>query len=172
MLRSHFTAALLGGLTVAVLSGGVAVAHGMINSGDIVDGSIRSIDIGTGKVKSSDILDGTVESVDVGDDSVTSDDLASGSVGELEIVDDAVTASALGTITTRSAASTPIAPGGNGAVTANCLAGEQVLSGGNDGFVDLLVVASRKEGNGWLVYAHNEGAASRVITAHAYCLAP
>ena len=172
MLRSHFTAALIGGLTVAVLSGGVAVAHGMINSGDIVNGSVRGIDIGSGQVKSSDIRDGTVTSVDVRADSVTADDLASGSVGDLEIVDDAVTASALGTITQRSAASAPIAPGANGSVTASCLAGEQVLSGGNDGFVDLVVVASRRNGNGWVVFAHNDGAASRAVTAHAYCLAP
>jgi hypothetical protein len=85
----------------------------------------------------------------------------------------AVVAGKLGTINKRSATSAPIAPGSSGSVTATCLAGERIIAGGNDGFTDYTaVVASRDSGNGWAVFARNEAAVSRTITAHAYCLAP
>ena len=64
-----------------------------------------------------------------------------------------------------------IVAGGNGSVTASCLAGEQFLSGGNDGFFDVNVIASRQAGNGWAVFGHNTSAGNRTITAHVYCLA-
>jgi hypothetical protein len=83
-----------------------------------------------------------------------------------------VTASKLAAITRRTTASAPIAAGGDGSATASCLAGEKVIGGGNDGFFDLFVVASRDQGSGWSVFAHNSGAAPRVLTAYAYCLAP
>lgn len=45
------------------------------------------------------------------------------------------------------------------------------LSGGNDGFLDVSVVASRDNGdNGWAVFVHNKGTVARTITVHAYCL--
>ncbi|MFL5920231.1 MAG: hypothetical protein ACJ743_10900 [Gaiellaceae bacterium] len=85
-----------------------------------------------------------------------------------------VTSSELGTITERSVTSAPIAPGASGSATVNCLAGEKVLSGGNDGFTDYTaVVASRRSGtNGWSVFARNNAAVDRTITVRAYCLAP
>jgi hypothetical protein len=84
-----------------------------------------------------------------------------------------VTSSKLGTITRRSASSTPIAAGGNGSATATCLAGEKVITGGNDGFFDLPVVASRNSGStGWAVFAHNNSAGPLTLTAYVYCLAP
>jgi hypothetical protein len=84
----------------------------------------------------------------------------------------AVRASHLGAITRRSAVSPNIAAGANGNVTANCNAGERVIGGGNDGFLDVWIAASRDNGaNGWTVFGHNESAANRTITAHVYCLA-
>ena len=83
----------------------------------------------------------------------------------------AVKAGHLGVITERDATSAAIAPGGNGSVTASCLAGERMIAGGNDGFFDVYVVASRQSGNGWAVFGHSEAAVNRTITAHVYCLA-
>jgi hypothetical protein len=85
----------------------------------------------------------------------------------------AVTSTELGTITERSATSTTIAAGGNGSATASCLSGEKMIAGGNDGFFDVYVVASRRSGtNGWAVFGHNASAGDRTITARVYCLAP
>jgi hypothetical protein len=84
-----------------------------------------------------------------------------------------VTSSKLGTITRRQVVSASIAAGGNGSATVNCLAGEKVIAGGNDGFFDVFIVASRNSGtNGWAVFGHNSSGAARTITAYAYCLAP
>jgi len=85
----------------------------------------------------------------------------------------AVVAGKLGTINKRSATSAPIASGASGSVSVACAAGERIISGGNDGFLDYTaVVASRDNGNGWAVFARNEAAVARTITVHAYCLAP
>jgi hypothetical protein len=89
-----------------------------------------------------------------------------------KLATDSVTSTALGTITERTKVSETIAAGANGSVTADCLPGEQVISGGNDGFFDVFVVASRQSGNGWAVFGHNNSGGNRTITAHAYCLAP
>lgn len=90
--------------------------------------------------------------------------IAAGHVGSAE----------LGTITERSATSAAIAPGASGSVSVNCLAGEKVLSGGNDGFTDYTaVIASRRNGaNGWSVFARNNAGVDRTVTVRAYCLSP
>jgi len=103
---------------------------------------------------------------------VTGGKIGAFAVGPGKIATGAVRARQLGTITQRSQASGVIAPGGNGSVTANCLAGEQVISGGNDGFFDVFVVASRQNGNGWAVFVRNTAGVNRTITAHVYCLQP
>ena len=71
-----------------------------------------------------------------------------------EIVDNSVLSSDLGTITTRSATSAASASGAVGSASVNCLAGEEVISGGNDMSTTVeVVVASRKSGaNGWAVF--------------------
>lgn len=178
------------------------ILNGTIRGVDILDGTLVSGDILNDTIRSVDVRDETLTSADVLNDTLTADDLAANSVGSSEIQTDAVQAteiadnsidsgeivdgsltaadlsvdsvraSELGTITQRSAVSANIPPGGNGSITATCLAGEQVVSGGNDGFFDVFVVASRQSGNGWAVFAHNDSAGNRTVTAHAYCLAP
>jgi len=178
------------------------IINNSIKSEDIRDGNVKSVDLKNGGVRSVDILNETVASVDLLNGSITADDLGTDSVGFAEIQTDAVqateiadnsidsgeiidnslfaadlgadsvNASELGTITQRSVVSANIPAGGNGSVTASCLAGEQFLSGGNDGFFDVFVVASRQSGNGWAVFAHNNSGGNRTITAHVYCLAP
>lgn len=79
----------------------------------------------------------------------------------------------LGTVNERSATSAAIAAGATGSATVNCNAGEQLLSGGNDGFLGLHVDASRRSGtNGWAVFVSNSTGSSLTVTVHAYCLAP
>lgn len=99
--------------------------------------------------------------------------LAANSVGAAQIAANVVGSSELGTITERSATSTTMAAGTGGSVTVNCLPGETILSGGNDGFTDVWVAASRRNGaNGWSVFGFNNSAGNRTITVRAYCLAP
>ena len=176
-----FGRVLAGTVLVLVATTGTAYAAATIGSADIIDDSIRSVDLKNETIKSVDILNGTVRSADVMDGNLTSADIADGTITSLDVLDGsllsadlaagAVRASDLGTITQRSATSANIPAGGNGSVTASCLAGEQVLSGGNDGFFDVFVVASRRSGNGWAVFAHNNSGGNRTVTAHAYCLA-
>ena len=74
------------------MSTGTAYAANTIGSGDIIDGSIRSVDIRNDAIKSVDILNSTLTSADVLDETLTDADLASGSVGQLEIQTDGVAA--------------------------------------------------------------------------------
>jgi hypothetical protein len=90
----------------------------------------------------------------------------SGSYPDPAIAAAAITAGKLATITQRDGSSGSIPAGGIGSATANCLAGEKVLTGGNDGFFDVFVVASRQSGNGWAVFVHNNAGVTRTITAH------
>jgi hypothetical protein len=113
-------------LTVA-LATGTAYAAGTIGSGDIIDKSIRSVDIKNGQVTSKDIHNLTVKANDLGGDAVdgtkvadgtlTAADLGVGSVASGEIADDAVNGSkvAAGAISSDEIA--------NGSITSLDLAG-------------------------------------------------
>jgi hypothetical protein len=105
---------------------------------------------------------------------VTGGKIGAFAVGPGKIATGAVRARQLGTITQRSAVSASIANNSSGSATANCAANEQVISGGNDGFLSAgySIVASRQEGNGWRVFLFNTSGGSRTVTAHAYCLQP
>jgi hypothetical protein len=176
------------------------IKNGAVKTADLKNNAVKGAKVKDGSLTGGDLLDGSVGSADVTDESLTSGDLGPDSVGTTEIQTDGVAATEvqdnsldsgeiidnslfsadlgsgsvrateLGTITQRSAVSADIAAGGLGNVTASCLAGEKMISGGNDGFGDLYVVASRQAGNGWAVYAHNASGSVRNITAYAYCL--
>ena len=83
-----------------VLSMGTAYAAGTVRSKDIVNGQVKTVDLGANAVTSAKIQDGEVSLGDVGasaidssklvDASVGAADLASGSVGSDEILTDAV----------------------------------------------------------------------------------
>ena len=66
--------------------------------------------------------------------------------------------------------SAAIAPGNVGSALSTCLAGERVITGGNDGSLSAVVVASRDESNGWRVFIRNNAGANITLTVHAYCL--
>jgi hypothetical protein len=78
----------------------------------------------------------------------------------------------LGTITTRTSTQT-VNVNTSANTTANCQAGERVLSGGVAGGAQLVVVeADRKQGEGWFGSVFNAGANNSNFTVEAYCLAP
>jgi hypothetical protein len=107
---------------------------------------------------------------------ITALEIGPAAIGASEIAAGAVASAALGTITRRSAVSVAMAPGAAGNVGVQCLAGERVLSGGNDTthFMNVVIVASRDDGaSGWRVFArNNDGVNAHAVTVHAYCLAP
>jgi hypothetical protein len=184
--------------------GSPQIKNGSIKTKDLANNAVKTAKVKDGTLTGADVADGSLASLDVLDDSLTADDLAPNSVAQSEIATDGVAASEiqdnsidsgeivnnslfaadlgassvgsseLGTITQRSAVSAAIAPGATGNVTVFCLAGEDVLSGGNDmSSQNMTVVASRRGGaNGWTVFARNDTGANQTTTVHAYCLAP
>jgi hypothetical protein len=84
-----------------------------------------------------------------------------------------VTSAKLGTIATRTATAT-INSNALGEATANCQAGEKVISGGSRGPGNFpVVLESHKQGEGWRVRAlNNSGVNNETLTVEAYCLAP
>jgi hypothetical protein len=108
---------------------------------------------------------------DLGPASVASSEVADQSLTASDLGPDSVNSSELGTVTVRTN-SAKVAKGGSGSVTANCAAGEQVLSGGGQpGHFGSEMTSSRPSGNGWLYQAVNNTGAEETITAFALCLA-
>jgi hypothetical protein len=77
-------------LTIA-LGTGTAYAASAVGSSDIINKSIRSVDIKNGQVKSPDLAPGAVTGAKLLDESLTSADLATNSVGSGEILDNSLT---------------------------------------------------------------------------------
>jgi hypothetical protein len=150
--------ALLLALTGSAIAAGVA--KNSVRSAQIVDGTVRTIDLRDNAVNSAkiaadavgaeEIAENAVSSPEVAQDSLTADDLGAASVTSSEVTDQSLTAddlgpdsvgsseiaagsvnaSELGTVTIRTSAPQAIAAGANGSVSVDCAAGEQVLSGG------------------------------------------
>jgi len=138
----------------------VGVAKNSVRSAQIVDGTVRTVDLGKNAVKAEkvapnaigapQIAENAVSSLKVEDESLTAQDLgpasvssseiADGSVGSADVSDQSLTAndlapnsvaaSELGTVVQRQSAPQAIAAGTNGSVSVSCAAGEQLLSGG------------------------------------------
>jgi len=169
----------------------VGIAKNSVRSAQIVDGSVRSIDlrdnavnaakIAPSSVGSEELAENAVESPEVAPDSLTSQDLGAASVASSEVADqsltaadlgpDSVNASELGTVTLRTN-SAKVAKDASGSVSANCAAGEQVLSGGGQpSHFGTEMTSSRPSGNGWLYQALNKTGGEDTITAFVLCLA-
>ena len=142
-------------------------------AGGDLSGPHANLQIGANAVGTAEIANNAVATAKIADAAVTTAKLADNSVTSAKIVNGQIRGADLGTITQRSATSGVIAPGAVGNVEADCLAGEQVIGGGNDmsTTANFFVVASRRSGNGWRVFVDNESAANQTVTAHAYCLA-
>lgn len=141
--------------------GFLEIAPDAVQASQIAADSVGQSEIATDGVDALEIADNSIDSGEIVDNSLFAVDLGASSVGSSE----------LGTITRRTG-SASIAAGGSGSASALCLAGEQVITGGNDGFFDMFIVASRDKGNGWEVFAHNNAGVSHALTAYAYCLTP
>lgn len=154
---------------------GAKVKNDSLTGADILESSLGTVPSATNAASAANAnaLDGIDSTGFLRSNATAGGDLA-GTYPNPTIAAGHVTSSELGTITDRSAVSAAIAPGASGSITVNCLAGEKVLSGGNDGFTDYTaVIASRRNGtNGWAVFARNNAAVNRTVTVHAYCLAP
>jgi hypothetical protein len=152
-----------------------------VKSGKVADASLTADDLGPDSVGTEEIAKNAVASPEVAPDSLTAGDLAAASVGSSEVTDQSLTAadlgpssvnsSELGTVTVRSN-STGIANGANNGVSVDCLAGEQLLSGGaQPGHFGVEMTSSRPVGNGWLYQAKNNSGSNSTITVYAVCLA-
>jgi hypothetical protein len=191
--------ALFAALTGSALAAGLA--KNTVRSPQIVDGTIRTVDlrdnaVAAGKiapnaVDTTEIAENGVESSDVAPDSLTAADLGPNSVGSSEVADQSLTAndlapnsvgsselqagsvraSELGPIAQVSN-STPIAAGANGSVSVNCPEGTTVISGGaQPANFGVEMTSSFRQGNGWEYQAKNNSGAASSLTVFAYCLA-
>jgi hypothetical protein len=151
-----------------------------VNSAKVADNSLTADDLGTNSVGSDEIAENAVSSPEVAPDSLTSSDLGPNSVTSSEVADHSLTsadlapesvrANELGTITQRNASAT-IQAGKTGSVSVNCQTGEQIISGGGQPSVfGVEMTTTRPQGNGWLYQAKNTTATDQTITAFALCL--
>jgi hypothetical protein len=166
----------LGAVTGARIASRTIVASnvglGQINGGLIAPDSINSSKVVNNTLTADDLGVDSVQALEVQSNAIDSDEISDNTLGSQDLASSSVRASELGTITRRSATSATIAGNGAGNVTVACLAGERVIAGGNDtsDAANVVVVASRNEGNGWKVFARNFSGGTRTVTVHAYCL--
>jgi hypothetical protein len=190
--------ALFAALTGSAIAAGVG--KNTVRSPQIVDGTIRTIDlrdnaVAAGKiapdavdtteiaengVDSSDVAPETLTSADLGaasvtssevaDQSLTANDLGPDSVGSSELQAGSVRASELGPIIAVSN-STTINTGANASVSVDCPAGTVAISGGNTaGDYRVALTGAQRTGNGWIAHAHSYAPANTSLTVYAYCL--
>jgi hypothetical protein len=192
----------IGCLALFLALGGTAFAAGKLSVGSaqIVDGSIRTVDLHDNAVKAPkiapdavgavQIAENAVESPEVAPESLTSADLGTASVGSSEVQDQslgagdlgpdsvgsselqasAVRAAELGPILTVSN-STTIKGGDNASVDATCPAGTALIGGGaRGGFYQVALSGSYRSGNGWHVDARSGANNDTTLTAYANCL--
>lgn len=190
--------ALFAALTGSAIAAGVG--KNTVRSPQIVDGTIRTVDIrdnavAAGKiapnaVDTTEIAENGVDSSDVAPDSLTAQDLGPASVTSSEVADQSLTANDLGPDSVGSSElqagsvraselggiiqvskNTPIAAGANGSVSVDCPAGTTVISGGaQPANFGVEMTSSLRSGNGWLYQAKNQNGAASTLTVFAYCL--
>ncbi len=107
-----FGKVLAGTAVLLVATSGTAYAANTIGSGDIIDGSIKSVDVKdegltsvdylNNNIKSEDLKDGDVRSVDIKDEDILTGDIRNGQVRGQDIRDEDVTTNDIadGTLTT------------------------------------------------------------------------
>ena len=158
------------------------VAKDAIGSEEIAKDAVNTDEIAKDAVKTEEIADNAVNSAKVATDSLTAVDLAANSVGTSEVANESLTrgdlgsdsvgASELGVTTVRTNAE-PIAAGANGSISVQCLAGEQMLSGGGaPNAYGVEMVSNAPTGNGWHYAASNKTGSNASITVYAVCLLP
>jgi hypothetical protein len=141
-----------------------------VTSPKIADATIAAADLGTNSVGSDEIAENAVASPEVADQSLTQNDLGPDAVGSSELQAGSVRASELGSIIQVSN-STGIAANTSFGVSVQCPAGTTVISGGaQPANFGVEMTSSLRSGNGWLYQAKNNNAAPSNLTVFAYCL--
>lgn len=146
------------------------IADATITAGDLGTDSVGSDEIAKDAVNQDEIAENAVGSSEVADQSLTANDLGPDSVGSSELQAGSVRASELGPIVQVSN-STPIAAGAVGGVSVNCPAGTTVIGGGaQPANFGVEMTSSLRSGNGWLYQAKNNNGSASTLTVFAYCL--
>jgi hypothetical protein len=146
------------------------VAPDAIDSTEIAENGVESSDVAPDSLTANDLGAASVASSEVADQSLTANDLGPNSVGSSEIQTGAIRASELGTIIQVSN-NTPIAAGASSGVSVNCPEGTTVISGGaQPANFGVEMTSTLRSGNGWLYQAKNNNGAASTLTVFAYCL--
>ena len=146
------------------------IAPNAVDTTEIAENGVESSDVAPESLTSADLGPASVTSSEVADQSLTANDLGPNSVGSSELQAGSVRASELGPIIQVSN-STPIAAGANGSVSVECPAGTTVISGGaQPANFGVEMTSTLRSGNGWQYQAKNQNAAASTLTVFAYCL--
>jgi len=190
--------ALFAALTGSAIAAGVG--KNTVRSPQIVDGTIRTVDlrdnaVAAGKiapdaVDTTEIAENGVDSSDVAAETLTAGDLGAASVTSSEVADQSLTANDLGPDSVGSSElqagsvraaelapitavsnSTTINAGANASVSVDCPTGTVVISGGNTaGDYRVALTGAQRSGNGWIAHAHSYAPNNTSLTVYAYCL--
>jgi hypothetical protein len=146
------------------------VAPDAIDTTEIAENGVDSSDVAPESLTAADLGAASVTSSEVADQSLTANDLGPDSVGSSELQAGAVRASELGPIIAVSN-STTIKTGNNASVSVDCPTGTVAISGGNTaGDYRVAATGAQRTGNGWIAHAHSYAPADTSLTVYAYCL--
>jgi hypothetical protein len=146
------------------------IAPNAVDTTEIAENGVESSDVAPDSLTAGDLGPASVASSEVADQSLTQDDLGPNSVGSSELQAGAVRASELGPIIQVSN-STGIAANTSFGVSVDCPAGTTVISGGaQPANFGVEMTSSLRSGNGWLYQAKNNNGAPSTLTVFAYCL--
>ena len=146
------------------------IAPDAVDTTEIAENGVESSDVAPDTLTADDLGPASVTSSEVADQSLTADDLGPNSVGSSELQAGSVRASELGTIIQVSN-STGIAANASTGVSVSCPAGTTVISGGaQPANFGVEMTSSLRSGNGWLYQAKNQNGSASTLTVFAYCL--
>ncbi len=146
------------------------IAPDAVDTTEIAENGVDSSDVAAETLTSGDLGAASVTSSEVADQSLTANDLGPDSVGSSELQAGSVRASELGAIISVSN-STTIKTGANASVSVDCPTGTVAISGGNTaGDYRVALTGTQRSGNGWLAHAHSYAPADTSLTVYAYCL--
>jgi hypothetical protein len=146
------------------------IAPDAVDTTEIAENGVDSSDVAPETLTSADLSAASVTSSEVADQSLTANDLGPDSVGSSELQAGSVRASELGTIVAVSN-STTIKTGNNASVSVDCPTGTVAISGGNTaGDYRVAATGAQRTGNGWIAHAHSYAPADTSLTVYAYCL--
>jgi hypothetical protein len=146
------------------------IAPDAVDTTEIAENGVASSDVAPDSLTAQDLGPASVTSSEVADQSLTADDLGPNSVGSSELQAGSVRASELGAII-QASNSTPIAAGANGSVSVNCPEGTTVISGGGQpANFGVEMTSTLRSGNGWQYQAKNQNGSASTLTVFAYCL--